>query len=136
MPVVTTLADFEKLIDRRVAEAKLLLGSGEWDGAYYLIGYAVEYALKVVIIKNMITADCFPDKPLTEIYFGHNLERLKKAAGLETEMKNDENIEPIWSTVANWSEQTRYLLGKSEAVAQELFDNVVFKVLPWIRARW
>src|SRR5690242_18924526 len=35
-------ADFRDLAAMRVREAKLLLDGGEWSGAYYLVGYAVE----------------------------------------------------------------------------------------------
>src|SRR5882724_5210014 len=47
MTVVTSRADFEKLMDLRMKEAKLLLDQKDWDGAYYLSGYAVEFATKL-----------------------------------------------------------------------------------------
>ena len=46
MTVVTSRANFEKLIDLRMKEARLLLDHKNWDGAYYLVGYTVEFALK------------------------------------------------------------------------------------------
>jgi hypothetical protein len=48
--VVTSRSDFEKLMDLRLKEAKLLLDQKDWDGAYYLAGYVVEFALKIRII--------------------------------------------------------------------------------------
>jgi hypothetical protein len=30
----------------RMTEANLLLAQKDWDGAYYLVGYAVEFALR------------------------------------------------------------------------------------------
>ena len=136
MLVVTTREGFEKLIDRRLAEASLLLTNGEWDGAYYIIGYAVEYAFKIVIIKNMIRSDCFPDKSTSGAYYGHSLRDLRRVAGFETEMNAEAAILPYWLTVTNWSEQSRYQVGKTEAEAKVLFDAVVSEVLPWIKARW
>ena len=136
MLVVTTREGFEKLIDRRLAEASLLLTNGEWDGAYYIIGYAVEYAFKIVIIKNMIRSDCFPDKSISGAYYGHSLRDLRRVAGFETEMNAEAAILPYWLTVTNWSEQSRYQVGKTEAEAKVLFDAVVSEVLPWIKARW
>jgi hypothetical protein len=44
--IVVTRADFQKLADMRIKEAGILLAAGEFDGAYYLAGYAVECALK------------------------------------------------------------------------------------------
>jgi len=38
MAAVTTRAEFEKLIDVRMREAKLLLDDSDWDGSYYLGG--------------------------------------------------------------------------------------------------
>ena len=35
-------SDLQKIADIRVADAKLLLDAGRFEGAYYLIGYAVE----------------------------------------------------------------------------------------------
>ncbi|OYV86886.1 MAG: DNA-binding protein, partial [Planctomycetia bacterium 21-64-5] len=48
---MTSRSDFEKLVDLRMKEAKLLLDQSDWDGAYYLVGYAVEGALKIRIIS-------------------------------------------------------------------------------------
>jgi HEPN domain-containing protein len=37
-------ADFQKLAELRIREAKVLLDSKHYEGAYYLAGYAVECA--------------------------------------------------------------------------------------------
>jgi len=47
MTVVTSRSDFEKLIALRLREAKNLIDLGDWDGAYYLAGYVVEYAFNL-----------------------------------------------------------------------------------------
>lgn len=49
MTVVTSRLDFEALMVLRMDEAKHLLALSDWDGAYYLAGYAVEFALKIRI---------------------------------------------------------------------------------------
>jgi len=46
MTVVTSQSDFEKLMVLRLKEAELLLRHRDWDGAYYLAGYAVEFTLR------------------------------------------------------------------------------------------
>ena len=45
-------ADFQKLAALRLNEAKALLDNKCYEGAYYLIGYAVECGLKVVYRKT------------------------------------------------------------------------------------
>ena len=52
--------DFQGLSRLRIREARALLRLGEWAGAYYLAGYAVECALKSVISKGTRRHD-FPD---------------------------------------------------------------------------
>jgi HEPN domain-containing protein len=44
--------DLQFLARARIAEAKALLGSGNPHGAYYLAGYAVEFALKACIARG------------------------------------------------------------------------------------
>jgi HEPN domain-containing protein len=136
MTVVTSRADFEKLMDLRMKEAKLLLDHKDWDGAYYLIGYVVEFALKIRIISQLMKSDSFPDKKLAENFYKHELMLLRKLAGLDDEMDNDAAIRPQWDTVKDWSEQSRYEIGKTEREATDLYDAIEKGVLPWIKARW
>ncbi len=136
MAVVTSRADFEKLMDLRMKEAKLLLDQKDWDGAYYLVGYAVEFALKIRIISQLMKSNSFPDKKLAENFYKHELTLLRNLAGLEDEMDTDSAVSPHWIIVKDWSEQTRYQVGKTEKEATDLYDAVEKGVLPWIRARW
>ena len=78
MAVVTSNAEFERLIALRLAEAELLLGGGQWDGAYYLAGYAVEFAPKIRIISDLIKSDGFPDKSVFDTFYRHDLNALLK----------------------------------------------------------
>ncbi len=53
----------------RLEEARLLIDQRQdWDGAYYLAGYAVEFALKIRIIAWMIQSNSFPNKKLVDGY--------------------------------------------------------------------
>ncbi len=45
-------SDFQRLTRLRLDEAKVLLANERYQGAYYLIGYAVECALKACIAKQ------------------------------------------------------------------------------------
>jgi len=136
MTVVTSRSDFEKLIDLRMKEAKLLLNEKDWDGAYYLVGYAVEFALKIRIISQLMQSDSFPDKKLAENFYKHDLTTLRKLAGLDVEMDNDAAVGPQWDIVKDWSEQSRYGIGKTEYEATDLYEAIERGVMPWIKARW
>ena len=136
MIVVTSRPDFEKLMELRLKEAKLLLDQKNWDGAYYLAGYAVEFALKIRIIAQLMKSDSFPDKKLAENFYKHELTLLRKMAELDDEMDKDATVSPQWDIVKDWSEQTRYAIGKMEADATDLYEAIEKGVLPWIKARW
>ena len=53
--------DFQALATLRVKEVKVLLGNQCFEGAYYLLGYAVECALKACIAKHYRRFD-FPNR--------------------------------------------------------------------------
>ena len=136
MTVVTSPSDFEKLMVLRLKEAELLLRHRDWDGAYYLAGYAVEFALKIRVIAQLMKSNSFPDKKLAENFYKHELTLLRKLAELDDEMDNDVAVSPQWDIVKDWSEQTRYMVGKSEKEATDLYEAIEKGVLPWIKARW
>ncbi|MBV9125969.1 MAG: DNA-binding protein [Planctomycetes bacterium] len=136
MTIVTSRADFEKLVDLRMKEAKHLLDQNDWDGAYYLAGYAVEFALKIRIISQLMKSNSFPEKKLAENFYKHELILLRKFAGLEDEMDNDPAVRSQWEMVKDWSEQSRYEIGTTEQEAKNLYDAIEKGVLPWIKARW
>ena len=136
MTVVTSRTDFEKLMDLRLKEAKQLLDLNDWDGAYYLAGYAVEFAFKIRVIAQVMKSDSFPEKKLAENFYKHELALLRKLAGLDVEMDNDPALVPLWDIVKDWSEQSRYMIGKTERDAKDLYEAIEQGVLPWIKARW
>ncbi len=76
-------ADFQKLTELRLAEAKVLLDSKRYEGAYYLMGYAVECALKACIDKQTREYD-FPAKDSMDLYV-HDLNNLLRYSGFEKE---------------------------------------------------
>ena len=131
----TTRSDFEKLVELRLQEAQLLLDHQQWDGAYYLAGYAVEYALKVKIIGIVMQSDAFPERRSENRYYQHDLEALRHLAGLEAEMEADLPAKFAWTLVRDWNEQSRYALGRSEQAARDFLDAIKLRILPWIKAR-
>jgi len=124
MTVVTSQSDFEKLMVLRLKEAELLLRHRDWDGAYYLAGYAVEFALKIRVIAQLMKSNSFPDKKLAENFYKHELTLLRKLAELDDEMDNDVAVSPQWDIVKDWSEQTSYMVGKSEKEATDEWHEV------------
>ena len=58
--------DFRELAGIRLGEAKVLLDSDRYDGAFYLADYAVECALKACISRLTRRFDFPPDRKSIE----------------------------------------------------------------------
>ncbi len=99
-------ADLQRLAKERLRDTKALLAARRWSGAYYLAGYAVECALKARIAKKM-KAEEFPDKPLADRCWTHDVERLMAVAGLEPDLEAAMAADPFlaenWATVTDWN---------------------------------
>ena len=125
----------------RVREAKLLLDGSEWSGAYYLVGYAVEFALKACFTKDL-QAYQMPDKEIFSKGFTHDIADLAKAAQLTGARDLNAKADPVfgryWNVVTNWNESSRYAIW-TETQAKELYEaitNADHGVLPWLRNLW
>jgi hypothetical protein len=132
-------SDLHRLVRIRLAEARLLLQNGRYEGAYYLSGYAVECALKACIAKQIKKFD-FPDKKMVVDSHSHNLEQLLSVSGLkqlhQNEMQNDPQFAVNWAVVRDWSEQDRYAVGISRAQARDLYSAVTARthgILTWLK---
>ncbi len=68
----------------RLAEARALLKAGLPDGAYYLVGYAVECALKACIARGTQRYE-FPEKKRVNASHTYDLGELVKVAELQDE---------------------------------------------------
>ena len=136
-----TRENFHKVSSLRVQEALTLLRAGHYPGAYYLIGYAVECALKACVAKQVKQYD-FPDKKLANEAFTHDLEKLIRVAGLspdfESDRKKDPALELNWAIVKDWSETVRYEVDITEFQARDLYSACTGRngVLPWVKKRW
>lgn len=118
------------------------MNAGHYPGAYYLVGYAVECALKACVAKQVRQYD-FPDKRLANEAFIHDLEKLVRVAGLapvfEKERQTNRALESNWAVVKDWSETSRYELDITEAQAKDLYTACIEPqngILPWIIRRW
>jgi len=137
--------DFKKLTSARLRDARALLKAGQWAGAFYLLGYAVECGLKACIAKAVRKHE-FPDKDRAQAGFKHKLTDLVQAAGLQTDLQStkttDASFKRYWDWIAGetgWSEQSRYRWDTLEGEARDLYKAVAdpkHGVLRWIRKHW
>ena len=134
--------DLHNLSRLREQEAKILLANRCFAGAYYLLGYAVECALKACIAKQIRRFD-FPDRKLVNDSHTHDLERLLSISGLKDELEGEARRNPDlainWAIVKDWSEQIRYSPSIPENKAHDFYSAVTARrhgVLSWLRKRW
>ncbi len=136
-------SDFQKLSAIRLEEAKVLLRSKQYAGAYYLAGYVIECALKACIAAKTKATD-FPPKPDTvRDYYRHNLVALLRAAELneklEAKCKSSKKFESNWDAVIDWTEQTRYETNIDSQTARMMLRAVGDSrngVLKWMKSYW
>jgi len=133
----------QRLAKLRLEEAKLLAREGRFSGAYYLAGYAIECALKV-LIASQFRENEIPDRILVDKVYTHKLADLLKLAGLENTLEmdrqRDPNLERRWSAIKNWSEQARYAIWTEEQ-ARTIIDAIDGDgrsggLFQWLSARW
>jgi HEPN domain-containing protein len=134
-------SDLQRLTGIRIREARILFKAGEYSGAYYLAGYAVECALKACIAKKTRRFD-FPDKSRALQSYTHNLRELLRLAGLnddlEATQKTSEKFAAGWNEVCKWTEESRYSTWTKNDAGQ-ILDAIVRRkdgVLPWIKLHW
>ncbi|MEI7813086.1 MAG: HEPN domain-containing protein [Ignavibacteria bacterium] len=133
---------FQKIARLRVLEARKLMEEGYYCGAYYLIGYSVECALKACIAKQVRRYD-FPDKKNAVDSFTHDIEKLFRLSGLFTDFEKDKKtgreLEVNWTIVKDWNETFRYNDSVTKIQATDLFNACTGRkngILTWIKKRW
>ncbi len=136
-------ADLQQLAELRIKEARILLDSAAYSGAYYLAGYAIECGLKACIAKQTKEYD-FPDKPeeIRKIYT-HNVGQLLNLAKLrdklEDDMKSSKQLDDYWACIVSWEEGKRYELGVTQKEARDLYEAIADPrngVLQWLKKWW
>src|SRR5437764_14458781 len=99
-------ADLQRLTRIRLQEAKVLFDNRRYEGAYYLLGYAVECAFKACIAKQTKRYD-FPDRKFVNDIYTHDLNKLLSVSGLEQEHRRESQRNPSfelnWTIVKDWS---------------------------------
>ena len=135
-------SEFQILTQKRIQEAEKLLKGSCFEGSYYLLGYAVEFALKSCIAKQTKRHD-FPDKNFASSVYVHDLSKLLKASGLEQRLQRDSEknatLELNWAIVKDWSEQKRYVVGITKQEAKDFHSAVLSEpdgILIWLQKWW
>jgi HEPN domain-containing protein len=139
MPTRNELKELAKL---RLEEAEPLFIAGLYDGAVYICGYVIEFALKARICKLLDTKEYPSSGKLKSAYAVHNLDQLIFLSGLENKL-DPTNVElhRNWSLTTPWSPEMRYqprgTISKNQA--EEILNAVREKpngVLKWIMKYW
>lgn len=135
-------SDLQVLAEARVADAEALLQEGRWAAAYYLLGYAVECALKACAAKQFREHEV-PDKTIVNDFYTHRLDKLLNISGakvaLEARAAADPRFQVNWNAVRDWNEASRYDHSTTEARARDMLVAVVESssgVLPWLKTQW
>ena len=132
--------DLQNLALTRLKEVEVLLNHRQYSGAYYLSGYVIECALKACIAKQTKKFE-FPDKKTVMDSYTHDLEKLVKVAKLDTQLKsllNDPDFSLRWSTVKDWSEDSRYQTHNRQE-ARDIYSAITdpnHGVLQWLQQHW
>ena len=132
----------QQLAELRLKDAEVLLAAGQWDAAYYLLGYCVECALKACIAQQFLL-HTVPDKNVVNKFYSHRVDELLAISNLKGQFDADAHRDPDlkrrWGNVLDWSETSRYDIKQTELSARELQDavtNPVSGILPWLMKYW
>lgn len=137
-------AEFQKLANDRIADAKALLSAKRWAAAYYLAGYAVECGLKSCVLARLadLPEVVFEDKRFSERCWTHTLIQLVDLTGLKAPLADATAADPEllrnWDTAKDWTESSRYTR-TGKAKTEDLYIAITDKkhgVLSWIKERW
>lgn len=135
-------SDLEALANIRVSEAKVLLEHENYQGAYYLAGYALECAIKACIAKQVQQYD-FPNKDLAQKSHQHKLADLLGVAGLKQKLNDKERADTDfrlnWAVAKDWTVESRYERTIESTKANDLFQAVTDEdsgILAWLKTYW
>jgi len=106
-------AQLQQLAELRVQDAEALLTVSRWDAAYYLLGYAIECALKACVAKQFRLHEV-PDKELVNSFYTHSFDRLLAISGVKSNLEIRRKVD------------TRY----------EAVTNSATGILPWLKTQW
>ena len=135
-------SDLEALVDIRITEAEVLLEYENYQGAYYLAGYALECAIKACIAKQVQQFD-FPNKDLAQKSHQHKLTDLLGVAGLKQKLSEkeqaDTDFQLNWAVAKDWTVDSRYERSIESTKANDHYQAVTDEnsgILAWLKTFW
>lgn len=140
-PPLVNRTDFQELAEMRLREADILFAAGQYPGAYYLAGYALECGLKACIAKLTQQFD-YPDKKKANDAYSHSLDKLIKIANLEIAHQlalANAQFQLFWLVAKDWDEESRYKKTLAKNDAEDLLKAIkdpAQGILQWIKSNW
>lgn len=139
MPTRNELKELAKL---RLKEAETLFDAELYDGAVYVCGYVIEFALKARICKLLDTDEYPSTGKFKSVYAVHDFEQLLLLSGLKKKSSLAHvDLHTNWSLIIPWSPEMRYkpkgTVSKNEA--EQIINAVRDKpngVYRWIMKYW
>ena len=134
-------SDLQSLASSKLEDARPLLRRNRYSSAYYLAGYAIEFALKAAIARQ-IERHVLPDPRFIRDVYQHDLDRLVGLAKLRTELDNARRasvrLDTNWAIVSKWSIESRYeLIDRQRSVAMmKAVGEPSSGVFPWVQQHW
>lgn len=143
-------ADFVALSNKRLSEAETLLNAGQYEGAFYLAGYAVEFALKAVICKTLDIEIFTQSSDLQKGFMVHRIDYLIVWAGLSKKINDHASTDPRFQSAVNafinppsnienwraWTEKTRYNENPCPQPISTKFIQNVKIFTTWLAQYW
>jgi HEPN domain-containing protein len=120
---------------QRYDDAEVLLGASRTTGAIYLAGYAVECALKALILsylgakRRAIVLESFRGNR------GHNLESLREQFQKASGTKLSRAIAEELSHVSSWTTDMRYETGTVRMSEAKEFLRASQAILIWMKEK-
>jgi hypothetical protein len=133
-------ATLQKLARAKIEDAGLLFAHKRYSNAYYLYGYGVELGLKACIARQLV-AETVPDKAILTGFLEHQITKLVGLAGLVGPLKEERRnpeFDIRWSTVVEWSVESRYDMVDSVTAAamKDAIESPTYGVLRWLQQHW
>lgn len=133
--------ELQGIANAKIDDAQLLFENRRYSNSYYLFGFGVEIAIKARIAR-VFQAETIPDRKFVLDIYTHDLDKLISLAQLASELaearKRSPQFDAYWSTISDWSEQSRYdMVDVFRATAMK---NAVLDpeqgILRWLRYHW
>jgi HEPN domain-containing protein len=143
------VATFQHLITQKTKDAQTLLSNNRNSSAVYVMGYAVEFALKRKICSTLNFFNGFPETRAELAYYishwnsvgtpspipanqlkeikNHDLEKLLTYSGAALTIKA--TLLDEWEAIVNWDPENRYVIQRVSKENAERFIKSAKKII-------